>query len=89
MKLFANVISMALCGVLLSVAVAVAQQPTLSITSPANGATIAGTVTITTQIGTGVSWINVYVDGNYLASSPPLSFSPKKSVCGRERGASS
>ena len=75
MKLFANVISMALCGVLLSVAVAVAQQPTLSITSPANGATIAGTVTITTQIGTGVSWINVYVDGNYLASSPPLSFS--------------
>jgi hypothetical protein len=46
----------------------------VTITSPVNGATIAGAVTIATQIGAGVSWINVYIDGSYLASSPPFSF---------------
>ncbi|HVN28838.1 MAG TPA: Ig-like domain-containing protein, partial [Candidatus Binataceae bacterium] len=47
----------------------------VSITAPANGATVAGTVSITAQVGSGVSWINIYIDGSYLASSPPLTFS--------------
>ena len=29
------------------------------ITAPANGATVSGTVAITAQIGSGVSWINI------------------------------
>ena len=56
------------------------QKPAVSaaavtITMPATGATVSGTVSIAAQIGTGVSWINVYIDGGYLASSPPLTFS--------------
>lgn len=46
----------------------------VAITSPANAATVSGSVGITATIGSGVSWINVYIDGGYLASSPPLTF---------------
>jgi hypothetical protein len=47
----------------------------VKITSPANGASVSGTVSIVTQVSSSVSWINVYIDGNYLASSPPFTFS--------------
>ena len=48
----------------------------VQITAPANGATVSGTaVAITVTKGTGVSWINVYVDGQYFASTPPSTFS--------------
>jgi hypothetical protein len=46
----------------------------VSINSPAGGATVSGTVNIATSIGVGVTWINLYVDGGYLFSSPPLNF---------------
>jgi hypothetical protein len=46
----------------------------VAINAPAGGSTVSGNVNIATSIGAGVSWINVYVDGNYLSSSPPLSF---------------
>ncbi len=46
----------------------------VKITSPSNGATVSGTVSIATQVDSSVSWINVYVDGNYFASSPPFTF---------------
>ena len=46
------------------------------ITSPANGATVSGTVSIATQYQSPpVTWENVYIDGSYLASSPPSTFS--------------
>ena len=45
------------------------------INAPANGATVSGTVSIVTQVSSAVSWENIYVDGNYFASSPPLTFS--------------
>jgi hypothetical protein len=46
----------------------------VKITSPANGATVTGAITISTTIGSNVQWENVYIDGNYLASSPPTTF---------------
>ena len=52
-----------------------ASTAAVTITAPANAATVSGTVNITAQTGTGVSWINVYIDGAYLASSPPDTFS--------------
>jgi Bacterial Ig domain/Right handed beta helix region len=45
-----------------------------TITLPANGATVAGSVTISLTAGSGVSWSNIYIDGNYFASTPPFSF---------------
>ncbi len=49
--------------------------PAVTITAPANNATVSGSVSITAQVGPGVAWTNVYIDGQYLASSPPLTFS--------------
>src|SRR5207249_2128059 len=45
------------------------------ITSPSSGAKVSGTVTIGTQLASDVHWENTYVDGHYLASSPPTSLS--------------
>ncbi len=41
----------------------------------ANGATVSGTVSIVTTKSSKVEWENIYIDGNYLASSPPTTFS--------------
>jgi len=49
--------------------------PAVKITGPANGASVSGTVNIVTQVSSSVSWINIYIDGNYFASSPPYTFS--------------
>jgi len=49
--------------------------PAVKITAPANGASGSGTVSIVTQVSSAVSWINIYIDGNYFASSPPFTFS--------------
>ncbi|MBF6568292.1 MAG: DUF1929 domain-containing protein [Candidatus Binataceae bacterium] len=46
----------------------------IAITAPGAGASVSGNVTITTQVSSSVSWINVYIDGNYFASSPPYTF---------------
>ena len=45
------------------------------ITAPLNGATVSGAVTIKAQVSSAVSWINIYIDGHYLASGPPFTFS--------------
>jgi len=47
----------------------------VTITSPSNGATVSGTVSIVTTKSSKVQWENIYIDGNYLASSPPTTFS--------------
>ena len=46
----------------------------VAITAPANNATVSGNVAITVFKATSVSWANVYIDGNYFASTPPLTF---------------
>jgi hypothetical protein len=43
----------------------------LRITSPSNGATVSGTVSVAVQYASPVNWLNFYVDGNWVASSPP------------------
>ena len=43
----------------------------VSITSPANGAKVSGTVSIVAKVSSPVDWINFYVDGTWVASSPP------------------
>lgn len=50
--------------------------PVVAITSPANNATVSGTVNIVvTDQNPPVSWVNFVIDGNYITSSPPLTFS--------------
>jgi hypothetical protein len=44
----------------------------VTLTSPATGSTVSGTVNIAAQEGPGVGWVDFYIDGVYLASSPPL-----------------
>jgi hypothetical protein len=47
----------------------------IAITAPSNNATVSGTVQITVFKAPGVvSWANVYIDGTYFASTPPLTF---------------
>src|SRR6266849_2800932 len=46
----------------------------VTISSPANGATVSGTVSFVTSKSGTVSWINYYIDGIYKASSPPYTF---------------
>jgi Bacterial Ig domain len=47
----------------------------VTITSPSSGSTVSGTVNIAYNEGSGTSWVNLYIDGNYLASSPPTTVS--------------
>jgi hypothetical protein len=47
----------------------------VTITSPASGSTVSGTVSIVLSKGSSTSWINVYIDGVYLASTPPYTLS--------------
>ncbi len=54
---------------------ATATAGAIQITAPANGAAVSGTVGITVQRPSNVSWVNIYVDGRYLVSSPPFTFS--------------
>ncbi len=56
-------------GILLLIATAV-QASNFLITSPVNGAVVSGTVTIKTAESADVSWINVFVDGDWVASNP-------------------
>jgi hypothetical protein len=65
------VISMVLAG-----AVTAGAQNVATITSPANGATVSGQVTIATQESSQVSWINVNVDGVWFASNSPTAARP-------------
>jgi hypothetical protein len=43
----------------------------LSIISPTNGATVAGMVHVATRETSSVSWINLFVDGKWVAANPP------------------
>jgi hypothetical protein len=47
----------------------------VTITSPANGATVSGTVSVAAQYAAPVSWLNFYIDGTWVASSPPATLS--------------
>jgi Bacterial Ig domain len=49
-------------------------NPAVKIDQPATGSAVSGTVTIGTERTQEVEWINVYIDGKHLASSPPFSF---------------
>jgi Bacterial Ig domain len=46
----------------------------VSITSPSTGATVSGTVSFTAQAASNVVWLNFYVDGSYVWSSPPYTY---------------
>jgi hypothetical protein len=46
----------------------------VTITSPASGATVSGTVSIAVTISSPVSWVNFYIDGTWVASSPPYTY---------------
>jgi hypothetical protein len=41
------------------------------ITAPVKAARVEGTISFVAMIGTSVQWVDFYVDGKYLASSPP------------------
>ncbi|HJU10805.1 MAG TPA: Ig-like domain-containing protein [Candidatus Binataceae bacterium] len=44
----------------------------INIVSPVNGSTVSGSASISTVIGQGVSWTDLYIDGSYLTSGPPF-----------------
>ncbi len=46
----------------------------VAITSPAAGAIVSSQATIAVSVSAKVVWVNVYIDGSYLASSPPYLF---------------
>ncbi len=46
----------------------------VSITSPKSGATVSGTVSVAVQYVAPVSWLNFYIDGTWVASSPPYTY---------------
>ena len=48
----------------------------IGIASPANGATVAGMVRVVTREASNVSWINVFVDGKWVAANPPAALPP-------------
>ncbi len=50
-------------------------NPLLTLTSPVAGSQVAGSITIAANEPAGVSWENFYIDGGWIASSPPYSFS--------------
>jgi len=53
----------------------ITQAADLTLTSPANAAHVRGSVSIATRVASVVEWINFYIDGNYLTSSPPYTIS--------------
>ena len=48
----------------------------VTITAPSAGATVRGTITIVTSESADVSWINVFVDGKWVASNPSTASPP-------------
>jgi len=54
----------------------------VSITAPKSGTTVSGSVSIAVQTVAPVSWVNFYVDGTYMASSPPFSMSWNSTAVG-------
>jgi len=46
----------------------------VSIASPASGATVSGVVPVSVNVDSSVQWIVFYVDGSYVASSPPFAY---------------
>ena len=67
-----------LCSLLslFAVPVSARAQRVISITSPADGATVSGKVTVATQESSKVSWINVFADGVWFASNDPNTSRP-------------
>ena len=58
-----------------SVSVSVANSSALQLTSPLPGSQVGGTITIAANRPSGVAWENFYLDGGWIASTPPYSFS--------------
>jgi hypothetical protein len=46
----------------------------VTISSPKSGANVSGTVSIAVQYVAPVSWLNFYIDGTWVASSPPYTY---------------
>jgi Bacterial Ig domain/Abnormal spindle-like microcephaly-assoc'd, ASPM-SPD-2-Hydin len=46
----------------------------VSISSPSDGATVSGLVSVTAEVGSSVSSTDFFVDGEFMGSGPPLSF---------------
>ena len=48
---------------------------TVIMSSPVKASTVSSLLNVVTQLASNVSWENIYLDGSYLTSSPPLLFS--------------
>jgi hypothetical protein len=53
-----------------------ATAATVTITAPANGATVSGTVNITVEVSTAYTSANIYVDGGYFGDATPNTTPP-------------
>jgi hypothetical protein len=54
--------------------ISVSPASALKITAPTAGSQISGSILIAANQPAGVTWENFYIDGNWIASSPPFSF---------------
>ena len=46
----------------------------VTITSPRNGSIVSGTVPFTVTFASDVSWVNLYIDGRWVQSTPPSNY---------------
>jgi hypothetical protein len=58
-------------ALVISAAATRAAASAVNMTAPANGSSVSGTVMIVSAVSDGVVWVNFYIDGSYLVSSPP------------------
>src|SRR5690242_17607389 len=62
----------ALVALMMSIlGVSSASPKAVNLTSPSSGSSVWGTVPIVAFVNPGVVWVNFYIDGTYLSSSPP------------------
>src|SRR3984893_13338224 len=54
----------------------------LSIVAPSAGSTVSGSVPFTAQSSSSVVWVNYYIDGGYVWSSPPYTYNWNSTASG-------
>jgi hypothetical protein len=62
-------------GMTVTVANGAQTSGAVAITSPSDGSTVSGTVSIAVSNSGSTAWSNIYIDGVYVNSTPPTTFS--------------
>ena len=71
-KQFVSAVALGLLFMLMALSASAAE---VTITAPANGATVSGTVSYSVTIASDVAWVDFHIDHNWVMSSPPYTYS--------------